>query len=30
MRLFGGRRYGYNWPVAQIRRELELHRECGV
>ena len=29
-RHFGARRYAYNWTVAEIRRELDLHRECGV
>ncbi len=29
-RHFGARRYAYNWTVAEIRRELRLHRECGV
>ena len=30
LRHFGARRYAYNWTVAEIRRELDLHRECGV
>ena len=29
-RHFGARRYTYNWTVAEIRRELDLYRECGV
>ena len=29
-RHFGARRYAYNWTVAEMRRELALHRECGV
>ena len=29
-RHFGARRYAYNWTVAEIRRELSLHSECGV
>ena len=29
-RHFGARRYAYNWTVAEIRRELDLYRECGV
>ena len=29
-RRFGVRRYACNWTVAEIRRELDLYRECGV
>ncbi len=29
-RRFGARRYACNWTVAEIRRELDLYRECGV
>ena len=29
-RHFGARRYACNWTVAEIKRELDLYRECGV
>ena len=29
-RHFGARRYANNWTVAEIKRELNLYRECAV
>ena len=29
-RHYGAYRYAYYWTVGEIRKELSLHRECGV